>query len=483
MREIWVSLALAVALAPGEATAQCDPAAGIWSSCTAGDVYNAAFDAAASEVTDVTKQNLYEAEEKVANAPAATTAPSSFAGRIHGSYEDFLKLLAFAVNDVDESDDGRALVVRLNPLRHGAHRLGVTVTVAEPEISDEVQNAISEDGRADTVALLEKSLEDFDDLTVALSYSWHTERCAAGLASRRRCFGRDPASYSALLSQLIPAPGDAGPSIEDLRALSGLFAGANAGVFSAQLATDRALRRDQVEALQAVARADAEAATDYVARLNEAGVDLFWPLIDNQPQLAITLSKRNADPFVGQEYESAALELQFGGTNVNRLFGDCAVDDWSCPRERLARLAEEKSRPGTKLTDGKWVLSATYLERDAYAIATLPVTDPPGEFTPFRLVDSSELRFRAQWGALISSRADGWTPRIDFSAEGLETRDDGIRTKSRWVATATLTLPVAEGVVIPVSLNYANKPEFLGEQDESFGAHVGLSYRLPFGDE
>jgi hypothetical protein len=34
---------------------------------------------------------------------------------------------------------------------------------------------------------------------------------------------------------------------------------------------------------------------------------------------------------------------------------------------------------------------------------------------------------------------------------------------------------------VPVSLNYANRPEFLTDQRKRWGAHLGLTYRLPWG--
>jgi hypothetical protein len=48
---------------------------------------------------------------EVVNANRATTPPDAFARRLHNSYEDFLNLLSFAISDVEESEDGQALVV------------------------------------------------------------------------------------------------------------------------------------------------------------------------------------------------------------------------------------------------------------------------------------------------------------------------------------------------------------------------------------
>lgn len=477
MRNLTKSLLLSVALATcaGVANAACDTTT--WAGCTAGDVYNAEFEALARNVAD--------SGDKVRDAPAATTAPSSFAGRIHSSYEDFLKPLAFAINSVDESEDGKALVVRFNPLRSGRHRLGLSLTVVEPEVGEEVSEGISDSGREDTIALLAKKLGDFDDLTIAASYTLQSKRCSLSSETQERCYGRDPSLYSSLLAGLIPSPdADSDDAIDIAKqvALAVPDPRGDTGVFERPLSSDPTERAKQVALLLSLARADRSATRGEVQALAAAGTDLFWPLIDNQPQLAATWSRREADPLVGQSYDSLSLELQFGRVNVNSLFRACEAGDFGCVRSRLVALAQEKTERGAKLTDDKFVLTASYLKRRSYSVEELPLVDAPGEFTPIELAESSEFKAKLQWGALVATKVGGWTPRVDFSAESLETRDDGVRTKSRWVATATVTLPIAEGVAIPISLNYANKPEFLSESQETFGAHVGFSYRLPFGD-
>ena len=63
---------------------------------------------------------------------AATTAPDGFATRIHSSFQDYLNLLAFAINKVDESKDGQSLIIRLNALRSGPSLLAGTLTLSKP---------------------------------------------------------------------------------------------------------------------------------------------------------------------------------------------------------------------------------------------------------------------------------------------------------------------------------------------------------------
>ena len=46
------------------------------------------------------------------------------------------------------------------------------------------------------------------------------------------------------------------------------------------------------------------------------------------------------------------------------------------------------------------------------------------------------------------------------------------------IGKVSYTLPLAGGTTLPVSLVWANRPEFVGEQKHLFSAHVGISYKL-----
>lgn len=478
----WLILGLLAASAAA-ADPICDPVTG--SGCTVGDVYRAAYGSeyeAVKESIAAVQENIAEAAIDARRAPKATTAPPTFASRFHSSYEDFLNVLSFAVNDVEESEDGKAFVVRFNPIQAGTHRLALSLTAAEPQIADVIVRAIAENGRADTVSQLEDELEDFDDLTMSAGYTISTEACRLGLDAKR-CFGRDPDSYVAVLSSLIPEPPSglsAANSLDTTRMLTeALEPGPeDLGVFEMRLSDDPEKRSQQIGLIRTLAREDAGETRAEVERLEKAGSELFWPLIDNQPQISVTISRREAERLVGSSSSSVSLELQFGSTNLNSLFRDCSTESRTCAMERLRRLAARKTLPGVRLVDGKFVLTASYTERERLTLSSLPVEHVAGSFAGISIPRTSELRAKLQWGARISSEIDGWSPRLDFSAEGFESEEDGFRVKSRWVAAATLTLPVADGLTVPVSVNWANKPEFLGDPDRTFGAHVGLSFSV-----
>ncbi len=142
-----------------------------------------------------------QAGEEVVDANRATTAPDPFASNLHASYQDFLNLLSFAINEVEESEDGQSLIVRLNPLRRDRHLLGLSLSLTKPSISELVTSSISGDNQSDVLKKVEAKTSDFDDQTWSLSYSWATPDCSKSTGSW--CLGRQPESYRELLSSVL----------------------------------------------------------------------------------------------------------------------------------------------------------------------------------------------------------------------------------------------------------------------------------------
>jgi hypothetical protein len=206
----------------------------------------------------------------------------------------------------------------------------------------------------------------------------------------------------------------------------------------------------------------------------KTGVDKLASLVDNQPQLAATASYRDPGRFGGPNETGISFELQYGLLNLNELRKRCGAAP-DCAVRALATYAKDG------LPTDKFVLTASYKQRGDYALSQLVLDDAPvAGFTPVHAKKSTELKARLQWGRLLDARVAGRNARFDLSADGIRTRDDGVRTKNRWVASATLTVPLGENMSVPVSLNYANRPEFLTGQTQQLGVHLGITYRLPF---
>lgn len=444
--------------------------------CTLQQIYNAAYEQAFPP--DVA--TAQDVEEAVTNANVATTTPDTFASRIHSSYQDFLNLFSFAVNKVEESKDGQALIVRFNPLRDGRQLLGLSITAAKPEVSDLVTNAIPEAQRSDTVAKVQAGVGDFDDITYAAAYSLASTSCSWTQPASSRCWGRNPAIYRQMLASVLVNLNDLSPAAgtqpEDealLRRLATLVSGS--ALFPAKLSSVKVENRAEVVSI--LRQLAAEGIQETRARkvfFTKAGVDKLASLIDNQPQLAATGTYRDLGSFGGPDETGISFELQYGLMNLNKLRRVCGESP-DCVLRALSGFAQHG------VSTDKFVLTASYKQLGDYTLDQLVIDGAPVPgFTPVHAKKSTELKARLQWGMLLGAQVAGRNARFDLSADGIQTRDDAIRTKNRWVGSATLTIPVGDNMSMPVSLNYANRPEFLTGQTKQLGIHLGLTYRLPF---
>jgi len=470
------ALPLAAVTAPASAdTGACSPDAPA-DDCTLGQIYNAVYERAFPLDVATTA----DVEDAVTNANVATTTPDTFASRVHSSYQDFLNLFSFAVNKVEESEDGQALIVRFNPLRDGRHFLGLSATVAKPEVSDLVADTIPEADRPSDVDKLQAGLGDFDDVTLAAAYSMASTSCSWTRPASSRCWGRNPAAYRQMLSSVLVDVSDLAPAGPDIAPDDPLI---NRLI---ELAPATDLFRQKISAVNAQSRAEVVGILRQLAArgiqgtrtrkafFSKTGIDKLASLVDNQPQLSVTGSYRDPGRYGGPDETGVSLELQYGLVNLNELRRQCgsATD---CVVRALAAYAKDG------LPTDKFVLTASYKERGDYTLSSLTVDGAPIDgFTPVNAKKSSELKARLQWGRLLDARVAGRNARFDLSADGITTRSDGIRTEDRWVASATLTVPLGDNMSIPLSLNYANRPEFLTGQTKQLGVHLGLTYRLPF---
>jgi hypothetical protein len=421
-------------------------------------------------------------DKEVTNSNRSTEPPDPYAQRIHNSYQDFLNLFGFAINKIDEAEDGQALTIRFNPLRNGAHLLGLTVTASKPVIAESVKNAIPETGRTDVVTKLEKQVDDLDDLTIAASYSLQTVSCP--MQSQRRCYGRSASTYRDVLAHALAPLFAAAPALnaERQQALKVaiarqippalLVANPNLDVFTVpigQVTSPDVMR----QALKDFAVVEAQQTFDEKAFFSKQNLDVLATLVDNQPQVSFTGSYRSPGQLGGPNQTALTAELQVGNENLNTLRGSCRIVTDVCLNQALM----SRLRDGVSTT--KWVLTASYTRNDSFKLADLGLPDPVTGFVPVDLKSSSELIIKGQGGRVLGAAVGTQNVRGDLSLEGHRVENDRTRTTNRWLARATITLPLGDNISVPVSLTYANKAEFLGEQDEQLGAHLGLSYRLP----
>lgn len=421
--------------------------------------------------------------KEVVNANRATTSPDAFAARVHNSYQDFLNLLSFAVNDVKEAEDGRAVVVRFNPLRRGNHLLGLTLTITKPTVSEALQKAIPEAARAATVTLLEKQLGDTDDQTWSASYSFASTNCGFNTGGNTTCWGRKPSTYGDLLSLILPeVSAGANESGQSFANIQTLLENSPGPMRSSPLQK----RADVIAAIKAHVAVEKASMKEGKSLFDAFHLELVPPLIDNQPQLTATANYHQPGRLGGPNVRAATIEFQSGRQNMNTLRSVCQkkVANETDQETRVEALtacfnSQLKQIATTGLSTDKYVATFTYKKTSSYELTDLRLETPVVGFTGIDLPSASEYNVKIQGGRQLGTVVMGKPPRADLSFEGIRTEDDGTRTKNRWVGTLTLSIPLGENMTVPVSLSYANKAEFLGDQNERFGAHFGLSYRLP----
>lgn len=449
--------------------------------CTIGEAYDYYLDQSASArgVTTMTSDVATDMSgEKVKNANRAVEVPDAFAGRIHNTYQDFLNLFGFAINKVDESENGQALTIRFNPIRNSLIAAGGNLTVSKPTVSTALENALPETGRTDVVSQLQKQMGDLDNLTWSASAALQSVQCELTREPSNRCYGRLPEAYRNLLSFALEPIFGKSPEVDTSDLKIALFnlateAGRQGDLFPKKLTAEnidvekaRPLMRDLATRQMGNRAAEQKFFKD-------AGVENVSSLIDNQPQGTLTASYNAQGKYGGPEGTTVQFELQFGHDNINAIRAHCK-GDVECLQ------TEVKDRLENGVNTLKWVLSAAYKRNNNWLVPKdLGLKDPITGFDDFKLDRNRELSVKAQGGFKLGTKVGDEQMRADFSLEGQRIEVGNKRTKNRWVAASTFTVPVSDKMSVPLTISYANKSEFLPEESQKFGMHIGITYRIP----
>jgi hypothetical protein len=501
----------AAAQTPAATTSDCDiTSVETASTCQIGKM-EGAFHRAALAKADTTesaasaapKQALENATtNKVANSNRATTAPDTFAARIHNSYQDFLQPLSFAINKVEESKDGQALILRFNPIRQPPFNLGFTATAAKPTVADAVKKNIADANRDATVAKIEKEFGDFDDITLSASFTRTTAKCAS---LSDRCFGRNPEIYWDIISAPVVALAGFASTRRSQRAslklrddIADAFADVKPpiqqpGLKKLSEVPDVAKRQQLYEDARIAGEADIADTRAYLVAFKAAGLENLATLIDNQPEWALTGSFHDRGAFNGPDETSASFDYQVGLihlTNIRQKLRNTACVA-EADKAAVGEIASETAINNSCLTaalkdkqissnlSDKIVVNVSYIKVNRYRLNDLGDISATG-FTPVDLKRTSEWKAKGQWGRKLGFAVTDQRPRLDVSVEFHRTAKGGERTLNRFVSTATLTVPWSTSASFPVSLSYANKSEFISDARKKLSMHFGLSYRLPW---
>lgn len=399
-------------------------------------------------------------EDEVAQLVRAQVLDAASADAVSGAASNLRDLLSLFVAGLDLgelSGDGQNLVLALNPqiLDWGRGQGSGKVTMREAEISERLLMALPEEVREARKTALLDGLNEFDDVELALTWTWESSR-----------IGRDPSDYTALI-EALPNAFDSGISSE--QAMQRLLASLDAGAEPS---------REQVEH---AAREQARDLASWKAVLDEHGYFRVGELISNQPQLYADFTGRFRDELIGQDEYGLSVTWESGVANVNGLLRRCATERAGAPQTRIDRM--QAVTPGCYsrfLEDHavdwskRWKVKVEYAETQSDAVE-LPADDL------FLDLDSAHT-FRVTGGFGFDlpplPETGNSPPRLDFEAKYEDVSDDEVRSDDRLTASLTFTQKVTDSSAATLSVVYANKPELLGEVDEELSARVGLKFSL-----
>lgn len=453
-------------------------------------------------------------EQSVAPPTGADTADASRTGT--KNFQPLASVLALLGRDTRSDDQGN-LVVDLNFLLPGTgkdHNTQLQAIVAtDPQVSKDVLATLPESRRADDTKSLQESVGDLDDVTISLSYS--PTRLGWG-----RGFRDYAATFDALYESSAATAGAVSPNLSQLTDELETIADDCAGLKSrleqessewisdlsldeiAQLALtfERAelarlgtplpagevaspnrcpdgsaiVKRMERTIFERAAR-DAADVADLRARLARHGLDRFGALVANQPQLVLSVVRRERADLVGADETSVKLAYEWSDANLNTVLSrSCATvlaegkSDGDC----LARYAEGVETLGSAIDRGRrFSIGGEYQEVGKRQVS-LAALDRASLTFP----GSHKLIASVSYSTFL--RAAGGVEPVRFDLVGRYEDVSGDPTRrDRGVVTATFTRKVA-GIEVPLGIVYANHGEYLGEVDERLSVHLGLKLGL-----
>jgi hypothetical protein len=476
--------------------------------------------------------------KEVAAKPTTATPPNAFSDRVLNSIADFLPLFQFAVNNVTASEDKMSVTAKFNPIPVGTFgNFSLTATASQPQLFSALEKQIVEPARDTQRKALLGQVDDFSDLTATLTYGY--QKRAGSWEDTRKLFGRNYELYRSLASELLrrailPAL-DATDDPTDRVSRERLawerdhkqqlvkipnalddFGHVTFGTLRANLPAEA------VNQLIAILNTESGISNDLTASvqklLKENLLDTLPALIDNQPQATFQTSYRSSDDIIGPDTTAVTLGYEMGTRNFNsvlREYRRMKRDDeaHASPLAALRQVTES----GSYRYEDKLIFNLSFRRNDDYLFdwkyqeaVSVPGQDQPtmvdrtarlslprsdqwkGSLTWTRLWprrENDQARSQALAAAAagtqlaLPARQD---PRITISLE----REDNDQKKvnidnvlqdlanDRWLAKASLVIPVQGAMTLPLTIVWANKPEFLKDQDRILSAHVGISYKI-----
>jgi len=355
-----------------------------------------------------------------------------------------------------------------------------------------VSQDLSTELGVDAAALLQNQISDMDDVEISFSYDVNSENIGSDLRINQELFDdvASPILYDSAIQSINQEiqKNDIAllqlPQIDQILRLEntplteydcGLLAASLARAYiqvgrgSVDSKRDSENARSLCELNKILVRDKASLGVYLTSQYHPY---VFANLLANQPKLQFSGAYRNRSDLVGPDEFSVKVSYSFGSININSLrrkgFEEAYLKHVSC-----ILSAKDKRGSGARrcISDGKFSLSLEYFDIEDQRYRS-------GQ-TDFLRVGGERIE-----GAVGYSRTLSWDKsepllNLNLSLKFEEYLGD-TAGNDRVLATATLTRKINDRLSIPVSIQYANKGEFLEDVDDQLSGNVGLKYDFNF---
>jgi len=395
---------------------------------------------------------------------------------VGGALLDFLsdvELAGLVVNDGD-AENGEPLTLTHNlklfgdieQNRHNHDSMIQLRIFRSSQVSSDLAELLSEEATSS----LQSQLDEFDDYEVSYSYSW-----------KNSSTGRTINRYQPILDQLITSRVK---QLTDERnktreKLVDKLISANEKCTNEFFEPSAATTKELENAYKAASKAQSILSNAYIDFTSSYQPAKYGALLSNQPQLIFSASYRDRNELVGADEFGIKVSYEFGLFNLNGLkkhhqkaiLHNKDADKKSEPVSFYQSYAKYINKFNPILRDDRFSFSLDYSDVDDFSFENSNVN--------FFKEGGEKIEATLSYGRTLSIRNDKAFLRLDAGVQAIEFLGD-TEGVDRLVASATLTYRIDDRVSIPITLEYANRSEFLSDESNSFGANIGFKYDFNF---
>lgn len=334
-------------------------------------------------------------------------------------------------------------------------------------ISPDIVTAFGED----VTSPLSGDIGSLDDIEFQFSYTRNSKVMGRSLLKNRRLFSRlaketyrqnalqiAQQKQEKLMFELLESPEFTDIDIPD---------GANLKTIS-DLANDINQKRRAARLTKEIYKVDDSLRKLAANQLISSNMSKFGALISNQPQTSLTLKYRSRDDLVGADEVELEFRYEFGLANLNKLrkkvCGSSSCDNISLEAYQSA-LKNDKEFMKRLESNDRFSFSLSYSDISDHRFSVAE--------NSFFKKGGSVLKASASYGRTLTQGIS----RIDVGVN-LEEFSDDDAGNDRLSGGVTYTHRLSERLSLPITLEFANKSEFLSDESSQFGGHIGFKWNF-----